>query len=49
MKYRLLFFLAFAATSLFFFACNNNLNITITNPNVEQQIHPQALTTAQPQ
>ena len=48
MKYRLLFFLAFAATSLFFFACNNNLNISITNPNVEQQFHEQALATAQP-
>ena len=29
-------------------SCNNNLNITITNPNVEQQIRPQALATAQP-
>ena len=29
-------------------SCNNNLNITITNPNVEQQVHPQALATAQP-
>jgi alpha-L-rhamnosidase len=29
-------------------SCNNNLNISIINPNVEQQIHPQALATAQP-
>ena len=29
-------------------SCNNNLNISIVNPNVEQQIHPQALATAQP-
>ena len=29
-------------------SCTNNLNIIITNPNVEQQIHPQALSTAQP-
>ena len=27
---------------------NNNLNISIVNPNVEQQVHPQALATAQP-
>ena len=27
---------------------NNNLNISIVNPNVEQQVHPQTLTTAQP-
>ena len=48
MKYRFLFFLALAATSLLFFACNDKLNITITNPNVEQQFHEQALATAQP-
>ena len=29
-------------------SCNNNLNITITNPNVEQQVHEQPLATAQP-
>ena len=29
-------------------SCNNNLNVSIVNPNVEQQIHPQALATAQP-
>jgi alpha-L-rhamnosidase len=33
---------------LSFASCNDNLNITITNPNVEQQIHEQALATAQP-
>ena len=48
MKYRLSFFLAFAAASLFFAACNDNLNITITKPNVEQQFHEQALATNQP-
>ena len=48
MKYRFLFFFAIAATALFFFACNNTLNITITNPNVEQQFHEQALATNQP-
>ena len=29
-------------------SCTKNLNIAITNPNVEQQIRPQALATAQP-
>ena len=48
MKYRFLFFFAIAATALFFFACNNTLNITNTNPNVEQQFHEQALATNQP-
>ena len=48
MKYRLIFFVALAATSLLLFACNDKLNITITNPNVEQQVHEQPLATAQP-
>ncbi len=48
MKYRLIFFVALAATSLLLFACNDKLNITITNPNVEQQFHEQPLATAQP-
>ena len=29
-------------------SCNNNLNIGIINPNVEQQVHEQPLATAQP-
>lgn len=29
-----------------FSSCNNALNISIVNPNVEQQVHPQALATA---
>ena len=29
-------------------SCTNNLTITITNPNVEQQFHEQPLATAQP-
>ena len=29
-------------------SCNDKLNISITNPNVEQQVLPQALATAQP-
>ncbi len=37
-----------AAFCLFFTACTNNLTITITNPNVEQQFHEQALATNQP-
>lgn len=48
MKYRLIFFVALAATSLLLFACNDKLNITITNPNVEQQFHEQSLATALP-
>ena len=38
----------FLLVILAFASCNDNLNITITNPNVEQQIHEQALATAQP-
>ena len=48
MKHRLLFFLASAATALFLFACSNNITITITHPNVEQQHHEQPLATAHP-
>ena len=48
MKYRLLLFFAIAVTSLFFYACTNNLTITLTNPNVEQQFHEQPLATNQP-
>ena len=48
MKHRLLFFLASAATALFLFACSNNITITITHPNVEQQFHEQPLATAHP-
>ncbi len=48
MKYRLLLFFAIAATSLFFSTCTNNPTITITNPNVEQQVHKQPLATNQP-
>ena len=29
-------------------SCNNTLDVNIVNPNVEQQVHPQALATAQP-
>ena len=29
-------------------SCNGSLDVTITNPNVEQQVHEQALATAQP-
>jgi len=29
-------------------SCNGSLEVTITNPNVEQQVHEQALATAQP-
>ena len=29
-------------------SCNNKLDVSIVNPNVEQQVHPQALATNQP-
>jgi alpha-L-rhamnosidase len=41
-----LFFLLLVIWSLT--SCTNNLNISIVNPNVEQQVRPQALSTAQP-
>jgi alpha-L-rhamnosidase len=44
MKHITILFLAFIALS----SCNNTLNISFVNPNVEQQVHPQALATAQP-
>ena len=44
MKHISLFFLAI----IIFVACSDQLDITITNPNVEQQVHPQALATNQP-
>ena len=31
-----------------FISCNGSLDVTITNPNVEQQVHEQPLATAQP-
>ena len=44
MKHFIPFLLAIIALA----SCTNNLTITLTNPNVEQQIHEQALATAQP-
>ena len=44
MKHIIILFLAFIALS----SCSNNLNISIINPNTEQQVHPQALATALP-
>ena len=44
MKRITIFLLAF----IFLAACSDQLNISITNPNVEQQFHEQALATAQP-
>ncbi len=38
----------FLLALIFLVACSDRLNITITNPNVEQQFHEQALATAQP-
>ena len=44
MKHFTLIFLAIITLA----SCSNSLNINIVNPNVEQQVHPQALATAQP-
>ncbi len=41
-------FVPFLLTIMVLTSCNNNLNISIVNPNVEQQVYPQALATAQP-
>ena len=38
----------FLLALIFLAACSDRLNITIINPNVEQQFHEQALATAQP-
>ena len=48
MKRKNLPIVTFAAIALFFVSCTGKLNITITNPNVEQQFHEQALATNQP-
>ena len=48
MKKTILILAILAAIGLTITCCTNNLNITITNPNVEQQVHEQPLATAQP-
>ncbi len=48
MKKTILILAILAAIGLTITCCTNNLNITITNPNVEQQFHEQPLATAQP-
>ena len=48
MKWHKFLWVALAATVIALYSCNNNLNVSIVNPNVEQQVHPQALATAQP-
>ena len=42
------FLIALAAVAFVFTACTNTLDVTITNPNVEQQHHEQPLATNQP-
>ena len=44
MKRVAILFLAF----IVLVSCNDKLDVSIVNPNVEQQVHPQALATAQP-
>ena len=41
-------FIPFLLAIMAFTSCNDNLTITITNPNVEQQFHEQPLATAHP-
>ena len=48
MKKHFLSLIIFLTICLSFASCNDKLNITITNPNVEQQHHEQPLATAQP-
>ena len=48
MKLQKYLWVAFVATVLLLYSCNNDLNVSIVNPNVEQQFHEQALATAQP-
>ena len=48
MKKTILILAILAAIGLTITCCTNNLTITITNPNVEQQFHEQPLATAQP-
>ena len=48
MKWHKFLWVALAATVIALYSCNNNLNVSIVNPNVEQQVHLQALATAQP-
>ncbi len=38
----------FALATIVFASCNNSFEVSIVNPNVEHQIHPQALATNQP-
>ena len=48
MKLQKYLWVAFVATAILLYSCNNDLNVSIVNPNVEQQFHPQPLATAQP-
>ncbi len=48
MKLHKCLWVAFVATVLLLYSCNNDVNVSITNPYVEQQFHEQALATAQP-
>ena len=48
MKLQKYLWVAFVATAILLYSCNNDVNVSIVNPNVEQQFHEQALATAQP-
>ena len=48
MKLQKYFWVAFIATAILLYSCNSDVNVSIVNPNVEQQFHEQPLATAQP-
>ena len=48
MKLHKYLWVAFVATAILLYSCNNDVNVSIVNPNVEQQFHEQPLATAQP-
>ena len=48
MKLQKYFWVAFIATAILLYSCNSDVNVSIVNPNVEQQFHEQPLATSLP-
>jgi alpha-L-rhamnosidase len=48
MKLHKYLWVAFVATAILLYSCNNDVNVSIVNPNVEQQHQEQPLATSQP-
>ena len=48
MKLHKYLWVAFIATAILLYSCNNDVNVSIVNPNVEQQHQEQPLATSQP-